>query len=418
MMWRWGTRRWWLAGSGWAVAAGLTLAQTTRPEAPPPPPRVGEVITLRFHDGRDRTVKVLKTERQPDGSTLSEVRDVRTGEVFNLLDPPAGAAAPSTAPKGGSRNSKAANSVSLPTPPMGNTDKAPPSNRPLLNLFRPRERDEGNGSSAEAESRPGLIQRLFGRKKETPPERPAPPPALTVPPPANSLPPSVRSPSNGNAPPPVISGRTPAGAPTAPPASFPLMMPQRPAQPPTATPPPVGSPEPPRAQPPATRPATPPPNVTPLPTVPPVPDVPAVPPPAVPAPPTDGLPTIPPPPSGISPAAARQPATPLPDASFPRDLQPYVHALRHATAPSARASAARALADSPQATQPAVQALLLDACQKDPAPFVRACCIDELAKLGCREPAFRAYLRRACEDRDDQVRLAAELALRKLEAAR
>jgi len=127
--------------------------------------------------------------------------------------------------------------------------------------------------------------------------------------------------------------------------------------------------------------------------------------------------------TGIAPAAARhtkaqQPVTLLSDLPPPvaRDLQPYVHALQHAAAPSARALAARALADSAQGSSPAVQNLLFHACRNDPAPFVRACCIDELARSGYADPAFLAYLRQACEEEDDSVRLAAQLALRKLQA--
>jgi hypothetical protein len=75
------------------------------------------------------------------------------------------------------------------------------------------------------------------------------------------------------------------------------------------------------------------------------------------------------------------------------------------------------LADSPQGSTPAVKNLLFHVCRKDPAPFVRACCIDELAKLGYTDPAFLAYLRQACEEGDESVRLAAQLALQKLEVA-
>ncbi|MCX8138231.1 MAG: HEAT repeat domain-containing protein, partial [Gemmataceae bacterium] len=87
-----------------------------------------------------------------------------------------------------------------------------------------------------------------------------------------------------------------------------------------------------------------------------------------------------------------------------------------AVAPSARALAARALADSPHGATPTVKNLLFQVCQRDPAPFVRACCIDELTRLGYADPAFLAYLRQAQEDQDDQVRLAAQLALQKLAA--
>lgn len=119
---------------------------------------------------------------------------------------------------------------------------------------------------------------------------------------------------------------------------------------------------------------------------------------------------------GIAPASVQQATMLLPELPplAAQDLRPYVHALQHAVAPSARALAARALADSPYGATPAVKNLLFQACQKDPAPFVRACCIDELARLGHADPAFLAYLRQANEDGDEQVRLAAQLALQKL----
>jgi HEAT repeat protein len=122
--------------------------------------------------------------------------------------------------------------------------------------------------------------------------------------------------------------------------------------------------------------------------------------------------------SGITPASAQHVSALLTELPPPaaRDLQPYVQALQHAVAPSARALAARALADSPHGSTPAVKNLLFQACQKDPAPFVRACCIDELARLGHADSAFVAYLHQANADGDEQVRLAAQLALQKLAA--
>ncbi|MCS7021477.1 MAG: HEAT repeat domain-containing protein [Gemmataceae bacterium] len=445
---RWHGKRLWLwAAGGLVTATGLTLAQGGRSEAPPPPPKVGDVITLRFHDGRDRTVKVLKTERQTDGSILSEVRDLKTGEVFNLLDPPVGTLPGKAAAtgKGGASN---AGRPSLPPPPPTSEARSSSSNRPFFNWFRSGNTGQVTDPAGE-EKRPGLLQRIFGgRKKEA--ERLQPPPLVNIPPTpgSNRLP---GRPDETTAPArPLTGGRAPATttpSTTSPPATFPLAMPPKggAGSSPGGNGAPV-SPEPPRARPavppasgssssgPAT-PATPIPNppappkpsspaanpVSPpaaSPALPPIPDVPAVPPPAVPVPPTPGVP-VPPPPaaSGINPTSAQLPGTPggseLPPAAA-RDLQPYVHSLRHAMAPSARALAARALAQSPYGTTPAIQNLLLHACQHDPAPFVRACCIDELSKLGYADPAFLSYLRQACQAHDDEVRLAAELALRKL----
>lgn len=451
---RWLFRRSWvLAAGGLAAAAGLALAQGGRSEAPPPPPKVGEVITLRFHDGRDRTVKVLKSERQPDGSYLSEVRDVKTGEVFNLLDPPS-SHWPAQKSNGKLSPGKGGG-IPLPPPPStsnspsnSGADKSSRSNRPLLNWFRSGNSDsrsERQGTAVDADKRPGLFQRLFGgRKKDASLDSPPPPAGLLPPPGAGSSRPNGRSPEKIPVAPGVGTFRPPAGNTPAPPSTFPLAMPQRPNVPPSS--PSSATPEPPRAQPviphtvpsvppvpPAPSTANPPPlpvpssTPTPVPNVPPapvpnvptvpVPDVPPIPPITIPVPPDGGM-SQGMPKSGITPASAQHVSALLTELPPPaaRDLQPYVQALQHAVAPSARALAARALADSPHGSTPAVKNLLFQACQKDPAPFVRACCIDELARLGHADSAFVAYLHQANADGDEQVRLAAQLALQKLAA--
>ncbi|MEJ5277595.1 MAG: HEAT repeat domain-containing protein [Thermogemmata sp.] len=452
-LFRWLFRRGWLlAMGGMAAAAGLAWAQGGRMEAPPPPPKVGDVITLRFHDGRDRTVKVLKSERQPDGSYLSEVRDLKTGEVFNLLDPPSSHLPPQKS--SGKLSPGKGGSIPLPPPPptsnspsTSGRDKSSRSNRPLLNWFRSGSsdaRNERQGTAVDAEKRPGLFQRLFGgRKKDTSLDNPPPPPGLLPPLGAGSSRSNGRSPEKIPVAPGATTLRPPPGNTPAPPSTFPLAMPQRPQVPPSPSP--TATPEPPRAQP-AIPPAVP--SVPPLPSTPatanplpqptpsapaPVPNVPPVPAPSVPTAPVPDVPPIPPitipvppggglsqgmPKSGIAPASAQHVSTLLAELPPPaaRDLQPYAHALQHAVAPSARALAARALADSPHGATPTVKNLLFQVCQRDPAPFVRACCIDELTRLGYADPAFLAYLRQAQEDQDDQVRLAAQLALQKLAA--
>jgi hypothetical protein len=428
-------RRGWLGAlGGWVTATGLALAQGGRSEAPPPPPQVGDVITLRFHDGRDRTVKVLKSQRQPDGSYLSEVRDVKTGEVFNLLDPPP-SSLPShksaSPPSGGSSRGGTAKPSSPLSPPSASAGSADPTsrpNRPLLNLFRSsRLGNDSNTGGTDTDRRPGLFQRLFGGpKKDTPPQA-APSPGLIPAPGTTGLRPQSRL-SEKLPVSPTPSTSVPDPGYSKPPSSFPLAMPSRPTPPPFPS---ASTPEPPRAQPgtssgtpsPVPLPPIPAPPPLPTPTDPaPVPEVPAVPPITIPIPPAGGV-SSQSASTGIAPAAARhtkaqQPVTLLSDLPPPvaRDLQPYVHALQHAAAPSARALAARALADSAQGSSPAVQNLLFHACRNDPAPFVRACCIDELARSGYADPAFLAYLRQACEEEDDSVRLAAQLALRKLQA--
>src|SRR5262245_53618134 len=86
---RWFWKRWiWTGLFGVTAAVGLAVAAGGGKDAPAPaaPHKVGEVITLKFQNGPEKQVKVLKTERQPDGSFLAEVKDTKTGEVFTLLD--------------------------------------------------------------------------------------------------------------------------------------------------------------------------------------------------------------------------------------------------------------------------------------------------------------------------------------------
>ena len=94
------------------------------------------------------------------------------------------------------------------------------------------------------------------------------------------------------------------------------------------------------------------------------------------------------------------------------DIQPYVTTLRTAAAPSVRAMAAKR---SRAAAMPnAVKSILFIACTTDPSPFVRACCIDELCKLGYFDPNFMAHLHKSCADPSEEVRAAAKEALKKM----
>src|SRR5215207_838287 len=95
-MMRWTWKRWaWAVVVGATAAVGLALAQPGGgTEAPPGVPKVGDVISLKFKDSPDRQVKILKTEKQADGSYLSEVKDTKTGETFTLLDKPGDAPPP------------------------------------------------------------------------------------------------------------------------------------------------------------------------------------------------------------------------------------------------------------------------------------------------------------------------------------
>src|SRR5436305_121753 len=108
---RWFWKRWVWAVVVGATAAGLTAAQQRGTDAPPSLPKGGDVISLKFRDGPERQVKVIKTEKQPDGSYLSEVKDTKTGETFTLMDRP-GADAP--APPAGNAGKSAPKVLDLP----------------------------------------------------------------------------------------------------------------------------------------------------------------------------------------------------------------------------------------------------------------------------------------------------------------
>src|SRR5262245_47619983 len=94
---QWFWKRWaWTGVLGITAAVGLALgAGKDAPPAPAAPPKVGDVITLKFQNGPEKKVKIIKTEKQPDGSYQSEVKDMKSGEVFTLVDkshlPPADA---------------------------------------------------------------------------------------------------------------------------------------------------------------------------------------------------------------------------------------------------------------------------------------------------------------------------------------
>jgi hypothetical protein len=97
-----------------------------------------------------------------------------------------------------------------------------------------------------------------------------------------------------------------------------------------------------------------------------------------------------------------------------QDIQPYVKTLGEALAPSQRMLAARALADGRHGSTDHVKALLFRAAQTDPCPAVKACCIDQLCKLGYYNPAFMEHLRATQDDPDEDIRQSSRTALSKM----
>lgn len=89
--------------------------------------------------------------------------------------------------------------------------------------------------------------------------------------------------------------------------------------------------------------------------------------------------------------------------------------LRLAIRPTQRQDAATALAEGRFGSSSEVKTILAGCAKSDPAPVVRAHCIDCLSKLGYAEADHVAYLRQCLMDSDDAVKTAAANALVKLQ---
>lgn len=327
-------------------------------------------------------------------------------------------------------------------------------------------------TAADSGKKPGIIARIFGPKKPTGPSMPsmssAPPnvkpsspnPPAIIPFPSTGLtgntpsappPPSTPNktptkpffPTTAPEPPRVMPSTKPApvtppmppiAAPTTPSApAFPTTttrpIPSNPPPPPTSTltPPPPASP----AFPPSV-PREPAPAVPALPAFPAPPvSAPAVPAPSVPTPapipappaipaPTGGseFPPIPIPPGGTSSTRPIQVIVPTgyvpAQVAFDRDVQPWVIAIQSMNAPSARLTAAKALADCRHRSSDGVKSVLFQAAQMDPCGEVRAACITHLCELGYFQPFFLGFIQTACDDTDPMVREAAKAACEKM----
>ena len=454
-MMRWFSKRWiWACVFGTTAAVGLALAQGGK-EAPSGPPKPGDVITLPFKNGATKQVKVVKVEKQPDGSYLSQVKDTKTGETFTLYDGPSsssankpGAASKTpTLPKAKPRqNDPLLPSVKTPMPETPK-DKDKESKKKWWQLFGDRSKSDTPADPRmmeEPQKRPGLLGRIFGRKS-TSSNTTMPAATTSGKPTYPSTRPTVPNPGASSSMPPAVRPTPPLTPPSA--RSIPLTPPppsgttgeppripfQRAARPNPATSPPANIPAPlPIPVPPPSLPANPPPT---LPTTPP--------PPAQPGSLPGGLPPIPTPPGGVSTAApkvvpavpvappiahpvmpAAAPAPMMPPSPVPmvapavspmmKEIQPHMTALQHGFAPSERITAAQTLAGGKHSSTDTVKAAIFQACTSDPCALVRACCIDELCKLEYRDPAFLAHLQKACNDPSEDVRTSAKAALAKL----
>ena len=409
-MTRWIWKRWvWAVLAGAAVAAGsAAVAQPGKP-AGSDGMKPSDTITLKAKDPTkpDRKVKVLKTTRKPDGSVETEVKDPATGETFTLTELPpnkADAATPAGLKEPILPRAKPRTNDPL-TPGVGKPT-TPAALPPAAASAAPTEVPPGEAK------KPGLISRLFGSKKPAP--GPTATPAMSAPAASSSAPPK-----------PIVPSATGSGSSVEPPRTMPAKSSLTPPPAPSGTgssikvepvnpPAPVIQAQPPlSANPPAALPLpmtnTKPPPVT-GPAIPPVP-VPSSNPPAlpIPTPPPPGLPTIPKPPGGVSPAGFVSPQT-----AMLRDIEPHLRTLAEALPPTARLTAATALAQCRHASGDAVKGALFEAAKSDPCPAVRAACIDHLCTLGYFAQPFRDFVKAACDDPNAEVRAAARTAVIKM----
>lgn len=460
---RWKWQRWAaavLTGAALTATAAADGPGKSGPAARPAAPggsgtgakdgsRPDDTMVLQFPGQPERKVKVVKTTRQPDGSVATEVKDTATGETFTLMDAPPGKAADTPKPpaeklspwptdKAGAKPAAAKEPAA---PPKGRPRTADPDPDPAdgrKSLFGGNNRPNPMPTEQPAENppqrKPGLFSRIFGGKKSNPTPQPAANtsamPGPTAPPSA-SMPPPVRptpgarpaAPMTGEPPrtmpprtmPPVTGNpggvRSEPVAPPAPVVPVPTPMPKTglpPLPPPTSNPIPTPLPGP------GSVPSIPAPLPGPMPTTPALP----------PAPGGVGVPSIPVPPSGGPTAfvppngGAIQVVLPAgyvtPMIAADREIQPHAVKLGTALMPSERMLAARSLADGRHGSSDQVKAILFKAAQTDLCPAVKACCIEQLCKLGYYHPAFIEHLKAACADPAEEVQKAARESLYKM----
>jgi hypothetical protein len=100
--------------------------------------------------------------------------------------------------------------------------------------------------------------------------------------------------------------------------------------------------------------------------------------------------------------------------AYDREVQPWVISLQTMTAPSARLTAARALAECRHRSTDGVKGALFQSARMDPCGEVRAACITHLCDLGYFHPQFLGHIQAACGDADPLVRDAATVACAKM----
>lgn len=440
-----------------AMSNGFASGQA-RPAAPVGSPSSGGPVYVMKTAGQpERRVQVLKSEAQPDGTILTDVKDLATGTIYSLTNPAVlGKAIPHT-------EAKPAAVVAKPAAP------APGTPRPLFGQFpnqrveAPRERlvpAEQTQQAGPPQARDRKVDPLLAGANtpaalaaRTPPREPASTswkPGLAAPASiaartplpsksSNSEPPSVLGKMFGDAPKPTpvprVGGGTPAPTvaalpnPVAPivmpsvaqatvPSIAPVSMPLKsvetaplvvgnlavPAIEPNAKPSaatgifdsqPATAPTLPTVAIPAIQPA-------------PMPEAVSVPPIAIPIPSV----AIPTPAVAVEPTPAV--AVPSEPAELPNDVRIMIDDLKNHKRPTFRMENATALAESAHAKNPAVTEALLHAAANDKTGVVRGHCIAQLADVGCVDAGYLKSLDSWASDREPAVRRAAVAAKAKL----
>lgn len=373
----------WIGKRGlWGVVAGAAVAGGALATEP------GDVVT--FKEGtKDRKVTVTKVNKKADGSLEVTGKDAATGDVTTWVEGPV-ADAPAAGGKTAASAGKAATPPAAPALPKAKARTEDPMASPPPMPETPAERDRrlfngkllGRDTPAPtpaaaaatpppaAEPKPGLLNRIFG-KKSPPVPAAMPGPAVTTPTPGAKVAPTAGEPKLAAparpvvtpTPAPVVKTPTPVAVPT---PGIPVPMPMPVARPPVSAPP-VAAPA-----------VGAPPIAIPVPQ---------------PLPPVVPLPTIPGVPQSARPGESVHVVLPVgyvpPEVAMNDDLRPHTTVLRDGGASVAdRVAAVRCLAEGRHGSTDRVKEMLFAAATADPAAPVRVACIDHLVRLGYYDPAF------------------------------
>lgn len=424
-----------LIGALWPVAlAHMVAAQTPEPESPAiPSPRTAKdgssgngILVMKTAGQPERQLQILKTNHLPDGDVVVEVRDLSSGHVYTLTNPPGMSAtgsrstaslAPSVVqpavkpqrPTGAMAPTERApvvpltnpdqqrlsllrppaNTAPAGNPPAGTTARSLHQSAPPASFAPPPRPRQAQPQVAPPAEQPGFIQRLFGAKP-----KPVPAPRVYVLPEQNDSAPKMAA--NPPAPRPAalpiraiepVVAVEPASAPIqAPdlsanlaPRRMPVVSLERQGLPPAQVEELRTHPAPVVASMPQPLPAT----IHPEPVAPahdPEVIVPAV---------ATGVQAPP-----LTPVAMHVPTEPTGDYEFEviqREFQAHLETLRTHARPSFRIEAAADLLNGRFARSPEVLQALVHAVQHDPEPVVRGYCIRCLSVL---EHADTEYIRR------------------------